>query len=144
MKFNVVNTMQGLVPAQDDDFDAKKKLKIGEVYQVSIKQFRNYAFHKKYFALIGCAWEYQNERVQTHFKESIELFRKTVEISAGHCDLVYSIERKEWVEVPKSIAFDKLSEADFQNLYDRVKDVLFSVFLRNISVEEFEQNLQFF
>lgn len=136
--------MAGLIPAQDADFDVKRKLKIGEVYQVSIKQFRNYEFHKKYFALINCAWEYQNERVQTHFKESVELFRKTVEISAVHCDLVYSIERKEWVEVPKSIAFEKLSEADFQDLYDRVKDVLFTVFLKNISRADFEQNLQFF
>ena len=136
--------MAGLIPAQDADFDVKRKLKIGEVYQVSIKQFRNYEFHKKYFALINCAWEYQNERVQTHFKESVELFRKTVEISAAHCDLVYSIERKEWVEVPKSIAFEKLSEADFQDLYDRVKDVLFTVFLKNISRADFEQNLQFF
>ncbi len=136
--------MAGLIPAQDADFDVIRKLKIGEVYQVSIKQFRNYEFHKKYFALISCAWEYQNERVQSHFKESIELFRKTVEISAGHCELIYSIERKEWVEVPKSIAFDKLKEADFQDLYDRVKDVLFTIFLKNISRSDFEQNLQFF
>lgn len=144
MKFNVVNTMQGLVPAQDADFETKRKLRIGEVYQVSIKQLRNYEFHKKYFALINCAWEYQNERVQTHFKESVELFRKTVEVSAGHCDLVYSIERKEWVEVPKSIAFDKLKETDFQDLYERVKNVLFEIFLEHISAEVFESNLQFF
>jgi len=67
--------------------------------------------------------------------------RKTVEISAGHCEMVYSISRKEWIETPKSISFESMDELAFQDLYDKVKDVLFSVFLKNISEEEFMQNL---
>ncbi|HNV62447.1 MAG: DUF1367 family protein [Rikenellaceae bacterium] len=144
MKFNVVNTATGLIPATDTDFDVKRKLKIGSVYQVSIREVRNYEFHKKYFALIQCAWEYQNEKVVEHFKSNIELFRKTVEMAAGHCDLIYSIERKEWIETPKSIAFDAMSESEFQDLYDNVLSVLFRIFLKHVTEEEFKRNLQYF
>ena len=90
------------------DFEEKKKLKIGEVYEATIKRPRNLSFHRKYFGLINLAWEYQNEIAVEHFKHSIELFRKTVEMAAGWCEPIYSIARKEWIEVPKSIAFDKM------------------------------------
>lgn len=36
MKLNLLNTVQGLKPLYDDDFDEKKKLKIGEVYTAEI------------------------------------------------------------------------------------------------------------
>lgn len=74
MKIRLLNTARGLIPCYDDDFDEKKKLKIGEEYVAEI-------------------------------------------------------------------AFDKMDEAEFSELYERVKDVLFEVFLKNISIEEFEANL---
>lgn len=141
MELFCTNTVRGLVPNYDDDFNEKKKLKIGIIYKVKVTRARNYEFHQKYFALINCAWEYQNEGVVNHFKNNINLFRKTVEMSAGHCDTIFSIPRNEWIETPKSISFDKMDEIEFQNLYDRVKDVLFVVFLKKISEEEFMQNL---
>ena len=67
----------------------------------------------------------------------MEIFRKTVEMAAGHCEMVYRLESKEWVEVPKSIAYDKIDEVEFRDLYERVKDVLLLVFLKGISEEEF-------
>ena len=140
MELFLQNTRSGLVPLYDEDYEEKKKLKIGEVYKVTIKRPRNYRFHKLYFALINCAWEYQNEAVVNHFK-TVESFRKTVEISAGHFDEVFLIDKKEWVQTSKSIAFVKMDEDEFKDLYERVKDVLFSVFLKNITQEEFERNL---
>lgn len=144
MDLLLINTPQGLKPCDDEDYEKKKKLKIGEVYRVKITKERNYEFHKKYFALISLAWEYQNERTSEFFKSDIELFRKTIEISAGHCDVVYSIDRAEWIEIPKSISFSKMDEHDFQNLYDRVKDVIFKIFLKGVTQEEFMSNLMNF
>lgn len=142
MELLMLNTPTGLKPMYDEDYDEKKKLKMGEVYKVSVKKARNYQFHKRYFSLINTAWEYQNEKRQEFFHNSVECFRKTVEISAGHCDTIYSLKRKEWVDVPKSIAFDKMDEFEFMNLYDRVRDVLFSTFLTHISQREFDNELQ--
>lgn len=141
MKIKLLNTISGLKPLYDSDYDEKKKLKIGNVYEATIKLSRNISFHRKYFQLINIAWEYQNESVIEHFHNNIDLFRKTIEMAAGWCETIYSINRKEWIETPKSIAFDKMDNAEFSELYDRVKDVLYKYFLKHISIEEFEKNL---
>lgn len=141
MKLFVTNTTLGLVPNYDADFDEKKKLKIGQVYQVEIRQVRNYEFHKKYFALINCSWEYLNEEQQEFFKNSKEVYRKSMEVSAGHCDMVFNLKLESWVEVPKSVAFSKMDNYEFQDLYENVLNVIFSTVLRGISEEEFNENL---
>ena len=35
------------------------------------------SYIKKYFSLIQCAYDYQNEKRQNHFKNSVEQFRKS-------------------------------------------------------------------
>ena len=137
MELNLLNTAGGLVPCDDNDYEEKRKLKVGQIYKATVKLNRNYRLHRKYFALINCAWAYQNERQTAFFKGSVEIFRKTMEMAAGHCERVYSIEHKEWRDVPKSIAFDKMDEFEFRDLYERVKDVLFATALRGVSEEEF-------
>lgn len=141
MKLLLLNTFEGLKPMYDTDYSEKKRLKLNQVYQANVKLARNYQFHKKYFSLINTAWEYQDEKRQEFFKNNIEVFRKTVEIAAGHCDVIYSLERKEWIEQAKSISFGSMDEAAFSELYDKVKDVLYAYFLKHITVEEFENNL---
>ena len=142
MKLNLVCTTEGFRVADDNDYEQKRKLKKGVVYECTIKQYRNYKFHRLYFSLINCAWEYLTEQQRAFFKEDVEVFRKCVEVSAGHCELHYSIARQEWLEIPKSIAFDKLSESDFSALYERVKDVLYNIFLKSINKQEFENQLK--
>lgn len=144
MKINVLNTSAGLVPMTDDDYDNKKKLKIGKVYQVEVKEARNYQFLKLYFALINCTWEYLNERQVEFFNGDKEVFRKSIEVAAGHCNKVFSFNLKEWVDVPKSVSFSSMDEVEFKDLYSRVKDVIFGSILRDISQEEFEKNLMNF
>jgi len=141
MKINLLNTLDGFKLASDADYEQKRKLKLGKIYQFETKLLRNYEFLQKYHKLITVAFEYQNEKVQEHFHNSIESFRKTVQVAAGHCDTYYSISRKEWVEESKSISFEKMEEEEFQDLYNKVKDVLFLYFLKNISEEEFIKNL---
>lgn len=141
MKLHLLNTLDGLKPCQDADYDLKKQLKLGEIYTAEIKLTRNYEFFKKYHKLIATAWEYQNEKVQEHFHNSKENFRKTIQIAAGYCETYYSIARKEWVEESKSISFEKMTEEEFAEMYSRVKDVLFMHFLKHISEDEFMRNL---
>ena len=143
MKLFVKNTISGLVPCDDNDYEEKKKLKLGEVYQVTISRPRNYEFHKKYFALINCAWECLNEK-QTEFFKDINNFRKTMELNAGHCETIYSIERKEFIEQVMSISFDKMDNDEFESLYNRVFDVILKYPLKNISQEDFINNLSNF
>lgn len=144
MKINLVYSGDGFRVASDDDYEKKKQLKRGVVYECVIKEYRNYKFHKKYFALINCAWEYLTEEQQKFFYDNKESFRKTVEVSAGHCESVYNRTRNEWLDMPKSIAFDKITESEFTDLYERVKDVLYNLFLTSINREEFEDSLRWY
>lgn len=141
MKLNLVNTLDGFKPAIDEDYEEKRKLKLGGVYSADIKLVRNYEFFKKYHKLIAVAWEYQNEKVQQHFKNDKNKFRESVQIAAGYTETFYSIDRKEWLEKAKSISFENMKEEEFIELYEKVKNVLFTIFLKNISEAEFMRNL---
>ncbi len=142
MKFTAIKTASGLKPAYDEDYEDYSKIKNGELVTIEVKKQRNPQFHRKYFSLINCAYAYQNERrCEFLFNNSVEKFRKTVEITAGHCETIYSISLKSFVDIPKTISFSKMDELEFSEFYGKVKDVLFKSFLNHISQEEFERNL---
>ena len=140
MKMLVVNTPRGLVPLGDDDYEEKKKLKLGETYSVEVKVVRNVDFHRKYFALIAYAWEFLSEQETDKFKDK-DNFRKYIEIAAGHCEVIFHPRLQEFVEIPKSIAFGKMDNTAFSDLYGRVKDVIFSIIGNRVTQEEFERLL---
>lgn len=140
MRLLVVNTPRGLVPCGDDDYDEKKKLRLGETYSVEVRVARNVDFHRKYFALIAYAWEYLNEKELATFKSKGN-FRKYLEISAGHCEVIFHPRLQEFVEIPKSISFGSMDNAEFSELYSKVKDVIFSIIGNRVTIEEFERIL---
>jgi hypothetical protein len=144
MKINLVVTSEGFRCAQDEDFEKKRTLKRGTVVECVIKEYRNFKFHKLYFSLINLSWEYLTEQQRAFFKENVDAYRKTVEVAAGHYEPVYSVARQSWLEVPKSIAFDKLDEASFHDLYERVKNVIFQTFIPNANKEQFEYEIRNF
>lgn len=143
MRLLVINTPRGLVPCGDDDYDEKKKLKIGQAYSVEVRVARNVDFHRKYFALIAYAWEFLNEQELATFK-SKENFRKYVEVAAGHCEVIFHPRLQEFVEIPKSISFGSMDNAEFSDLYQRVKGVIFSIIGGRVTQEEFEHILMDF
>ena len=144
MKICLQVTSEGFRCASDDDWEKKRTLKRGTIVECTIKEFRNYQFHKLYFSMINLSWEYLTESQRAFFKENVEVFRKTVEVAAGHYEPIYSVTRQMWLEVPKSIAFDKLDEASFHELYERVKNVIFQTFIPDINKEDFEYALRDF
>lgn len=140
MKLMVVNTPRGLVPLGDDDYDEKRKLRLGETYSVEIKVARNVDFHRKYFALIAYAWEFLNEQETARFKTK-DNFRKYLEMAAGHCDVIFHQRLQEFVEIPKSISFGSMDNTAFSELYQGVKDAIFSIIGNRVSEEVFERLL---
>ena len=143
MKLFLYNTPSGLKPLYDDDFDAKKKLKIGQVYQVEIQLARNYELLKKAHALVNLAWEYLPERQTAGFR-SKENFRKYLTVAAGFTDLFYSPKLKDWVAAPRSWSFGSMSEEEFQELYEGIYREIFRIIGRYVSEEEFKANLSNF
>lgn len=144
MELYLTNTAAGLVPMYDSDYDEKKKLKIGQAYRADIRLARNLQFHRKYFALINCAWEYLDEKARKFYGENRDGFRKTLEIAAGWYEPVYDLQKRDFIHAPRSISFSSMRADQFEQLYSRVKDVLFLSYLKGVDAEEFEKNLMNF
>ena len=111
----LLNTASGLKPLYDDDFEEKKKLKIGESYRATIVHPRNIQFHKKAMVLfkIGCD---NSKTVDMPF----DSYRKYATIKAGFAN-VYKTPKGVFVEA-QSLSFDSMDEAKFQDVYSRVLD----------------------
>lgn len=139
MTVNLVYTNNGtLIPETDTDAEIKRSLKPGQTYVADIKIKRNADHHRKYFAMLNTAWEFLPENVQSFYKHNVEVFRKYLEITVGHCEIFFSPKRMEWVEGPKSIAFDKMDQAEFEALYNRVRTLLDTLMSRYMTKEQFE------
>lgn len=144
MKINLVRKPWGFVFATDEDAEKGRKIKLNQPVEVSVKVLRNYAFLKKFWALINTAWSFLNEAQQEFFHNSVDGFRCTLEVAAGYYDEFYSATRREWLQKPKSIAFDKMDEAEFSKLYEAVVDVIFKIFLKQVNKDEFYNALKDF
>ena len=113
MDIYLLNTASGLKPLYDDDFDEKKKLKIGETYRAKIVRPRNILFHKKAMALfkIGCD---NSKNVEMPFNT----YRKYATAKAGYAK-VYQTPKGLYVEA-ESLSFENMDEDRFQDVYNHV------------------------
>ena len=143
MKLYLVNAASGFKPVSEEDQELKRRLKTGEVYECEIRLARNYEFLKKAHALVGLAWEYLPERQTAGFRTK-ENFRKYLTVAAGFTDVFYSPITKSWQEAPRSWSFEKMSEEEFQEMYEAIYQVIFRIFGRYINEEEFQEKLSNF
>ena len=116
MKLFARNTITGLVPLYPADMDEKRKLKLGEDYEVDIKHPRNIGFHKKFFALINIG--HQN----TSLDMPIDAYREYVTIKAGYFK-AYATPKGLFYQAD-SISFSNKDQAQFEEIYSRVLDVI--------------------
>lgn len=140
MKLLLQCTDTGLVPMYDEDYERKRKLKVGEVYEADVKLKRNIKFHNKAFALLNCCWEYLPEGRRDGFRTK-ENFRRYLTVAAGYCEVFFSPKRGEFVEYPKSWSFEGCDEAEFEEIYKGVRGVVDSLLQGIVSKETFDKYL---
>lgn len=140
MKLQLLNTPQGLKPCYDEDYDEKKKLKIGEIYEAEIKLQRNPKFHRLFFSLLNAGYSLLPERTQNGFR-SVEGFRSYLLVTAGFYDTYFNPRLREFVEVPKSLKFSSMDNEEFERMYNAVKDVIFALLGDRITERQFEETL---
>lgn len=143
MKLLVKRTSTGLVPVGDVSYEEAKKLKMGESYEVTVKRPRNLRFHRKYFALINTAWDYQTEEIKAQcFSNSSKAFRDTILLNTGFCDRIYSYKYNAYVDIPRSVAFGSMSEDEFEQVYSKTLDFIIQHLMpKNVTQEEFNANV---
>ena len=134
----------GLIPHSEEDADILKKYGVGSVLRAEVREMRNPAFFRKWWALVKFAYDLWSETVerQTYkgalVEPTLDEFRKNIIILAGHYTATYTIKGELRLNA-KSIAFANMKESDFEKLYSATIDVI----LKNIlSTEWTEQKLR--
>lgn len=142
MKLYLFNTPTGLKPLTDDDYEAKKKLKIGATYLAEIKLADNTRFLGKYMTFMKVSFSCLPQRVQDdYFGGRWENWRNELELVAGSYEAVFSLETKKMEHRHKSIAFGRMPEEEREQLYERVKDCAWSIIGKYVTPEIFERKL---
>ena len=114
MKLLCRNTIQGLVPLFPADFDEKRKLKLGEDYQVEVTNPRNVGYHRRFFAMLNVGHE------NTSLDMPFDTYRKYMIVKAGFFT-AYQTPKGVYYD-PNSISFASMSQDEFEEVYSRVLD----------------------
>lgn len=135
MEIFLTRTPIGFKPSYDEDLERLRKVKMGDTVKVELTMPRNIKFHRKYFGLLSIVLD--NMDTPAIFKTSTgqEIEVKTVEDLLWHIKFQLGyFEQKitlggKIVFEPKSIAFHKMDEAEFEVFYNRSIDVILKYFL---------------
>jgi hypothetical protein len=126
-----------LRPANQADADALVKVKNGNLVHVDFVQPRNAKFHRKFFAMLGFAYEYWApapvllEGMTAEPEKNFDRFRKDVLILAGYRHAVVNIKNEVRYEAD-SISFANMDDMEFQDVYQAVFNVCWRMVLKNV------------
>lgn len=105
-----------LRPLHSNDEQQMGKLKQNVEYSFEVKGARNPAFHNKVLSLFRLGFENQEQI------NNFDNYRKVMIMKAGFYDAVQT--SKGTVYLPQSIAFDKMDQQEYEDLFERVLDVI--------------------
>ena len=130
-----------MIPATPSDEEKTASIKNGQFLEVDIKQKRNLKFHKKFFAMLNIGFE-AFEPEQQDYKgqvavKNFDRFRKDVVIMAGFYDATYDIQGNLKLEA-HSISFGKMSEDEFNKVYNACCNVLLLKVLHNYTRDDLD------
>lgn len=94
-----------------------EQLEIGELFTLSTWFPRNPKLHRLHFGVIKALFESQEQ-----FEDADDL-RKWLYVGAGYADFLPGPKGR-MVAIPKSIAYDKIDDAEFSELHRRVVDFM--------------------
>lgn len=134
MKLLVRKQFGTLRPVDEAGEDVLRKLKNGATVQVEIKQPRNVAHHRKYWALVGLVAE------NTERYPDAETVHQALKIAVGlRTEFTMPDGTKGYI--PGSIAFHKMSQGEFDVFFDRACDVIAKYFLPGVTSEALKREV---
>ena len=143
MKATLIKTLSGFQPADPPTVEWANKVKPGEAVHADFKKVRNYAFLKKYFALMNIAFDNWNPgEINSKYgvpEKNFERFREDTTILAGYFHVVIRLDGTTRI-VAESISFAKMDEEAFSKLYSATIDVLLKhVYGSKLSKDELDK-----
>jgi len=125
-------TFSGWEPVDDNANKILRRYKFGEVAELENTIKRNSKFNAKYFVMLKLTFDNQD------FADNMEMFRKLVQIQAGHYYWVTLIDGTKQKE-SKKIRFEKMDDLEFENVYNDVFNVCLKIL--GLKSEELEMEL---
>lgn len=138
MRALFVKTPQGVLAPHDTTAgELLSKLKLGQEVWVEFVRARNTAFHRKFFALLGIAFDaWEPPMIESGPyagmvpEKDFDIFRHDIVKLAGFVNVHVSIDGSAIVEA-KSVSFDKMDQDEFERLYSATINVLLRLVFRN-------------
>lgn len=129
-------TLAGFSLADEMSVENAKRFKVGEIYKAEVVKPRSRKTLGRWWVL--CQMILDNTE-DFRSKEQISDYLK---IRAGHSTSIVSKSTGEIFHVANSISFDEMEEAQFQDLWQRVCDVVVADILPGITHREIEYEIQ--
>lgn len=131
MKIPLARTLSGWAPADDEAVRVSRRWEPGEIAIVDLKKPRVYKSLKRYQALLTMVFENS-----TKFK-SRDQVHQYLKIRAGHATRIESAAGEAFF-IADSIDYDTLDETEFQDVWNRVKDVVCEDIIPGLKQPELE------
>lgn len=141
MKGTLTKTINGWKGGDPRTEEALKSFPLGAVVNVTMRQPRNAAHHRKAMALLQLV--YDNQETYPSFDALLD----DVKLKCGHYKkhVNYKLDKEtgEFVEsvmfFPRSISFGSMDQSAFATFYDKMYDVVLNELLPGLNRSELEQ-----
>lgn len=114
--------------------EALRAVKPDEVVRVTITRARNVNHHRKFFALLNAVFPHQETYA------TMETFRAAIQVALGFGDAI-KLPDGRTIIVPRSIAFSKLDQKGFEELYDRALTLILTRIVPGVGRADLEREV---
>lgn len=133
MKYTFRRGLNGLNPFGEEAEKLFRTLKVGDVVNLEIRRPRNPLQHRLYWQLCRTV-AMNHETLQNE-----EQVHQVIKLLSGHCDIVKVNDKL--VQVPRSIAFDRMDQAEFDAFFSRAKDIVVQELLPGVGLRELQDEI---
>lgn len=145
MEVFLTKTMSGALVPMDQDEEAFKRFKSGAVIRCEVKEMRNGAFFRKWWALVKVGFDLWTESIPRSKFRGMEIepnftrFRKDVTILSGYYDPIFNVKGEIRMEA-KTLKWGSMTEIEFNELYQKTINTILNKIIpsRNISKQELQ------
>lgn len=131
----MLRTLSGLSPADEAAARAVARIKQGDAVQVEIHRPRRHKALRKWWLLCGLIAE-NNPEIKSKNQAS-----DLLKILSGHCTTIASVATGECWQIPDSIAFSRLSEDEFEEIWRRAVHAVTEHILPGVTAPEIESEI---
>ena len=125
-----------LAAADENALNVIRRMRLGQAMKLKYSFPRNYGNHKRFFAFLNTAFQ-----IQDHF-DNFKHFRKWLTMRAGHWEIIQAPNGYQIFDA-KSIAFDKLDEKEFQEIFESCIDEFIKYWGDRITRDQLESVIEF-